>query len=145
MTRIQCLCGDVEIDVLGEPIVQLYCHCDHCQLAHGAAYALVAVYRVADVQVVRGEPRAWRLVSTPRYSCINCGTRLFADGSDAVRGVNAYLLPEGSFRPTLHIYCKFARLPVVDGLPHYASVPMRWGGSDEQVLWHAPSGERVMS
>lgn len=139
MSSVLCLCGDIELELAGEPIVQLYCHCDHCQVVHGAAMAAAVVFRSDDLRVVRGEPREWRLVSTPRHSCANCGTRLFAQGSPTVRSLNAYLLPEGVFRPALHIYCKFARLPVLDGLPHYATVPARWGGSDELVRWPAPT------
>jgi hypothetical protein len=135
---LQCACGDVEIALTGDPVVHLYCHCDHCQVVHGAAMAATAIYRSSDVTITRGEPRIWRLVSTPRYSCANCGVRLFAQGSEEHWGINAYLLPEGLFRPSLHIYCKFARLPVVDALPHFATVPARWGGSDETLAWPAP-------
>ena len=135
MTRVECPCGDIEMELGGEPVVQLYCHCDDCQRAHGAACAPVAIYHTRDVKVVRGEPREWRLVSTPRFFCPNCGTRLFVLGSEQHCAVNAYLLPAGSFRPALHIYCEFAPLPLGDGLPHYARVPARWGGSDEQMHW----------
>jgi hypothetical protein len=137
---VSCPCGEIELTLAGEPVVQLYCHCDHCQLVHGAAMAATAIYRSSDVSVTRGEPRMWRLVSTPRYSCPNCGVRLFLQGSDEHWGVNAYLLPAGVFRPSLHIYCKFARLPVVDGLPHFAMVPARWGGSDEVIAWPTTLG-----
>ena len=135
MPKVECPCGDIEIELSGEPVVQLYCHCDDCQRVHGAACAPVAIYRASDVKVLRGEPREWRLVSTPRQFCPNCGTRLFLQGSDSLCAVNAYLLPPGTFRPALHIYCKFAPLPVADALPHYAGVPERWGGSDEQMQW----------
>jgi hypothetical protein len=135
---VQCPCGEIEIVLAGDPVVQLYCHCDHCQIAHGAAMAATAVYRSSDVSITRGEPRVWRLVSTPRYSCGNCGVRLFLQGSEAHWGINAYLLPAGVFRPSLHIYRNFARLPLVDGLPHYVTVPARGGGSDETLSWPAP-------
>ncbi len=143
MVNVQCLCGDIELHLSGEPVVQLYCHCDDCQLVHGAGYVPTAVYRTDDVRIVRGEPSAFRLVVTPRYSCQNCGTRLFTQGSAALRAVNAYLLPAGTFRPALHIYCKFARLPVIDPLPHYSTVPERWGGSEEVLTWRAPSAEEA--
>lgn len=135
MPNVECLCGDIEIELSGEPMVQLYCHCDDCQRVHGAACAPVAIYRASDVKVVRGAPREWRLVSTPRQFCPNCGTRLLVQGSESLCAVNAYLLPPGAFRPALHVYCKFAPLPVADALPHYAGVPERWGGSDEQLQW----------
>jgi hypothetical protein len=31
-TPIQCLCGAVKMELTGEPIAQLYCHCDDCQV-----------------------------------------------------------------------------------------------------------------
>jgi hypothetical protein len=140
MAAIECPCGEIGIELAREPVVQLYCHCDDCQVVHAAGLVPTAVYRASDVVVTRGEPREWRLRTTPRHSCPNCGTRLFAQGSDSFRGVNAYLLPEGAFRPSMHIYCKFAALPVRDNLPHYVTVPARWGGSDDTVDWSFEPG-----
>ena len=135
MPNITCLCGEVEIAIGGEPLAHVYCHCDDCQLVHTAAYVPAAIYRNEDIAVVRGEPREFRLRVTPRLSCPNCGTRLLSQGSERYSGVSANLLPAGSFRPVMHIHCKFAVLPVKDDLPHYATVPERWGGSDDQVDW----------
>jgi hypothetical protein len=36
MTKVQCRCGAVEIEIIAEPIVQFFCHCDDCQAVHGA-------------------------------------------------------------------------------------------------------------
>ena len=27
-TRVQCRCGEAEIELTGEPLVQFYCHCE---------------------------------------------------------------------------------------------------------------------
>ena len=37
MTKVQCRCGAVEIEITAEPIVQFYCHCDDRQAVHGGA------------------------------------------------------------------------------------------------------------
>src|ERR1700727_2338842 len=37
MTKVQCRCGVVEIEISAEPIVQFYCHSDDCQAVHGGA------------------------------------------------------------------------------------------------------------
>lgn len=50
-------------------------------------------------------------------------------------GVKANLLPLGTFTPAFHIHCQFAVLPVVDDLPHYASLPGVFGGTDDVVAW----------
>ena len=64
-TRVQCRCGEVEIELTGEPLVQFYCHCDDCQAVHGAAYAPESVYPSDAVTVVRGGPKALDLEEEP--------------------------------------------------------------------------------
>jgi hypothetical protein len=135
-TRIECLCGTVKVELLGEPKAEFYCHCDDCQAAHGAAYLSIQMYPAAAVNVIEGNPLSWRLKATPRATCSACGTRVFAEPPGlGIRGVNAYLLPAGTFRPTMHIFCKFARCPVKDDLPHFATVPVAFGGSGETIDW----------
>jgi hypothetical protein len=133
---IACPCGAVTLAIRGEPIVCLYCHCDDCQAVHGAAYLPAAMYRREQVSIVTGETFVWRRKTTARVTCQRCGTRLYAEPPGInVRSVSASLLPEGTFRPTFHIQCQHALLPLRDTLPHYAGFPALFGGSDEQVAW----------
>jgi hypothetical protein len=133
-TEIQCRCGNVKLELTGEPRAQLYCHCDDCQAVHGAAYVPAALYPADGVRVTSGAPQTWQLRTTPRASCSNCGTRLFAE-SHGMRIVNASLLPAEQRKPSMHIHCRFAVLPVRDSLPHFRSVPAAFGGSDDLVGW----------
>ena len=136
VTTIACRCGAVAIEISGEPIAQFFCHCDDCQAVHGAAYAPESAYSADAVKVTRGEPSTWRLKRNPRYTCRDCGTRLFIDVLPLrVRGVNGYLLPPGRFQPQFHMQCQFAVRPIVDALPHFKSRPARFGGSDETIAW----------
>lgn len=133
---VQCGCGSLEVRLTGEPVAQFYCHCDDCQVVHGAAYVPVAMYRRACVEVVAGAPLVWRYKVTARVLCPTCGSRVFAEPPGmGVCGVTAGLLPAGAFRPMFHIQCQHARLPVVDDLPHYRSFPPMFGGPDETVDW----------
>jgi len=135
-TKIECRCGAVEIEITSEPIAQFYCHCDDCQAVHGGAYAPESAYRADAVRVTRGEPLTWKLKRNPRYTCPQCGTRLFIDVLGLnIRGVNGFLLPPQRFQPQFHMQCQFAVVPIVDSLPHYKSRPARFGGSDETVDW----------
>jgi hypothetical protein len=59
--RVQCRCGEVEIELTGEPLLQFYCPCDDCQAVHGAAYAPDSVYPSDAVTVVRGGPKGMDL------------------------------------------------------------------------------------
>jgi hypothetical protein len=136
MTRVQCRCGTIEIELSAEPIAQFYCHCDDCQAMHGAAYVPESVYPAEAVKVVRGTPASWTLKRNPRVTCPTCGTRLFIDVvARGLRGLNGYLLPVDAFRPAYHMHCQFAVRPVLDDLPHYKSRSPQFEGPDETVDW----------
>jgi hypothetical protein len=134
--EIECLCGAIRVQLDGEPVAHFYCHCDDCQAVHGAPCIPVAMYRANAVKIIHGAPSTWKLRTTRRTTCPECGTRIFAKNPAwPMCGVNGYLLPTGMFTPAFHLQCQFARLPIKDGLPHYKSAPAMFGGSDEVVDW----------
>jgi hypothetical protein len=116
MTKVQCRCGAVEVEISAEPIVQFFCHCDDCQAVHGGAYAPESVYPADAVKVVRGDPTTWKLKRNPRFTCPECGTRLFIDvlGRN-LRGVNGFLLPPGKFQPAFHVQCRISESASIVG------------------------------
>jgi len=133
---LQCRCGEVGLKITGAPVVQLYCHCDDCRAAQGAAYIAASIYLAPMVEVVRGEPGPLVVKSTPRMRCLSCGTQLFAEiTSVGLRSINGFLLPKAEFSPQIHVQCQHAVLPVVDDLPHYKGFPTNFGGSEEMVVW----------
>ncbi len=135
-TLVECRCSAVQIELTGAPIAQFYCHCDDCQAVHGAAYVPESVYPADAIRVMRGSPSAWKLKRNPRVTCRDCGTRMFIDVlALRVRGVNGYLLAPDQFNAQFHMQCRFAVLPVRDELPHFKSLPARFGGTDETVDW----------
>ncbi len=134
--RVTCRCGEVEMEISGEPVAQFFCHCDDCQAVHGAAYVPESVYRADDVVIVKGEPASWTLRRNPRLFCRTCGTRLFIEVAVLkMRGVNGYVLPEGMFHPQFHMQCQFAVRPVVDDLPHYRGRAPQFGGPEQRMDW----------
>jgi hypothetical protein len=133
---ITCLCGDLKLEIAGDPIVCVYCHCDDCRAIHGGAYLAAAIYRTTEVRILAGEPLIWRHKSTARATCRRCGARVFAEPPGlGVRSITAHLLPGGVFTPAFHMQCQHALLPVVDSLPHFKGYPAMLGGSDERVFW----------
>ena len=134
--ELQCRCGEVGLKITGEPVVQLYCHCDDCRAAHGAAYVASVIYPAKMVEIVRGKPTPIVVKTTQRMRCTSCGTHLFSEITSAgLRSVNGFLLPKGEFVPQIHVQCQHAVLPVVDNLPHYKGFPTSFGGSEELVDW----------
>lgn len=93
-----------------------------------------AMYAAERVRITRGVPQVWVPKRNRRHFCRDCGTRLFSEVPGmGVRGLNAYLLPEGSFRPAFHVQCQHALHPVQDALPHYRGYPAAFGGTDALV------------
>ena len=112
MIEAQCRCGAIGLNIAGKPAVQLYCHCDDCQSAHGAAYVSAAIYPAQAVEVVRGKPAPMVVKSTERMRCAACGAYLFAElPSVGMRSVSAYLLSKGEFKPQCHVRCAPRFLP----------------------------------
>jgi hypothetical protein len=131
----QCPCGAVHLRVSAESVAQFWCHCVDCQRVHGAAYVAEAIYPADGVELLRGETIVFTLKTTPRVSCANCGSRLFAELDEiGMRGLNGYLLKQ-AFKPEMHINCREAIAPVHDGLPHYQTKPATFGGDDVLMKW----------
>lgn len=132
----QCPCGETEIELAGSPIWQVYCHCDDCQRAHGAAYVARAVFERDAVTIKNGTIRSWINRTRSMVICSNCGSHLYGEHDNSpYRGVNASLLPKGSFKPVAHLQCQYAVAPVSDELPHYRDFPTEWGGSGLRMDW----------
>ena len=133
---VRCPCGAVEIEISADPIAQFFCHCDDCQLVHGAAFVPESVYPASAVEITRGEPSSWTLKRNPRFTCRECGTRLFIDVLNrGLRGINGYLLPQGRFTAQYHMQCQYAVRPIVDDLPHFKSRAPQFGGPSDTVEW----------
>jgi hypothetical protein len=97
-----------------------------------------SVYGAEDVELLQGNTIAFALKTTPRVSCAGCGTRLFAELAEiGMRGLNGYLLPNGAFKPALHLNCAEAVAAVLDDLPHYRTRPAAFGGDDVLMDWPA--------
>lgn len=131
-----CPCGAVTLRLEGEPLAQVFCHCNDCQRAHGAAYVPRAIYPRERVMVQSGDVRRWKARVRTMVICASCGSHLFGEHeASTVRGVNAGLFPEGRFQPTLHLHCAHAVAPVLDRLPHYADAPVGYGGTGALMDW----------
>lgn len=75
-----CCCGNLSIEIQGNPIVNAVCHCNDCKRRTGSAFGM-SVY-VKDEQIVckQGETRVYKVnsdVQQERYFCNYCGTTLY--------------------------------------------------------------------
>ena len=72
-----CFCGAVQLELSGEPAVQVYCHCSSCRGWLGAPIHAATLWPAANVRVVKGEDKLGmykRTETSHRQFCTCCGT-----------------------------------------------------------------------
>lgn len=117
-----CRCGGSAIEVEGEPIANLICHCTSCRRRTGGPCGWTAVFRETQVLGRRGEFRLYNSDGTAGRTanafCGACGTTLFFTPAD-VPGVIGCAggcfvdpaLPEPTLSNSDDLRCAWLRLP----------------------------------
>lgn len=135
--RGQCFCGQVEVEVSGEPAAQGYCHCESCRSMSGAPVRGFTLWPADAVRVTRGEGQLKGYNKTDfsdRRHCSNCGGQvLIYHPSIGMTDVHSETLADFEFRPALHVNYQERTLPVRDGLPKLKDFPSELGGSGETL------------
>lgn len=90
-----CLCGDVRIEVTGQPYRVGLCHCLDCRKHHGAVFFAAAMF-AGDAVTIAGETREYR----GRHFCPSCGSSLFNCFGDEVEVHLGALDAPGQLTPT---------------------------------------------
>ena len=76
-----CRCGGSAIEVEGDPVANLICHCGSCRRRTGGPCGWTAVFREEQVQSRRGEFTVYESNGTAGRTanafCARCGTTLF--------------------------------------------------------------------
>jgi hypothetical protein len=131
----RCMCGQVEVEMTGEPAVMAYCHCSSCRGWLGAPIHAATLWPAANVRVVKGEDRLGlykRTEASHRRFCTGCGTPVLVQHpAIAMIDVPAGGIQGLAFAPTLHVHYGEKVLAVKDGLPKFKDFPKDFGGSDE--------------
>ncbi|GAA0764862.1 GFA family protein [Ideonella azotifigens] len=69
----QCLCGQVQLTVRGEPLRVGICHCMDCRKESGSAFTFYGIWPVQRFEHA-GDTSEFR----GRHFCPRCGARLFS-------------------------------------------------------------------
>lgn len=121
-----CRCGAVRYKAVGEPRYAMYCHCESCRKATGAAIAMYAMFDDEQIQFTEGERTMYE--SSPgvfRTFCGNCGTPLTWEGVWGGRTsielhISSLDQPD-TFVPDRHVFHgeRLRWFDVADRLPRY--------------------------
>ena len=133
----QCFCGEVQIEVTGEPGAQGYCHCRSCRSVSGAAVRGFTLWPKEAVRVTRGEESMSGYNKTgfsDRRHCRNCGGHVLIEHPTlGMTDVHSSTIPDFDFRPSVHLNYQETVLPIRDGLPKLRDFPAEIGGSGEPM------------
>lgn len=106
-----CRCGAVQFKSQRPPVLQLLCHCTHCQTSTAGPFAKTAFFTAEHAEVSGAlVVRAFKAKSgnrTTRESCANCGFLMFdrSEGSPALIGVMAKRISGPFvFEPECHVW-----------------------------------------
>ncbi len=81
----RCLCGVIEFEAFGRPIVVAQCHCEECRRLSGAGRSVGAVFDRSSVSIEgTWQEFSYKSLSgsmVTRAFCPNCGSSLFGFGS----------------------------------------------------------------
>ena len=82
-----CLCGGVQYQVTGNPIIVAHCHCDDCKRQSGAGHSTGAMYAV-DNFTITGEVAEYKLTSAAsnivtKLFCPKCSSPILGKNSGA--------------------------------------------------------------
>jgi hypothetical protein len=131
--RGACFCGEVELEVTGEPVAMGYCHCSSCRHWSAGPVNAFTLWHPQAVRVTRGADGVGTYNKTPlsfRKWCKRCGGHLFTEHPTwGVTDVYAATIPSLPFRPGVHVNYQEAVLRIHDGLPKMKDMPKEMGGS----------------
>lgn len=133
--RGECFCGEIKVEVSGDPAAQGYCHCQSCRRVAGAPVRGFTLWPADAVRVTRGEEKLKSYNKTgfsDRRHCPHCGGQvLIYHPSIGMTDVHSETLVDFDFRPALHVNYQERTLPIRDGLPKLRDFPAELGGSGE--------------
>lgn len=133
----RCLCGAVELEVPGRPVVMGFCHCSACREWTAAPFTAFAMWKLEALGIARGEDQIGSFQKTERTLrkwCRSCGGHLFAEHPTwGLVQVYAGVLQGLRFDPAVHLNYAGAVLRVRDGLPKMKDMPAELGGTGIRV------------
>ena len=132
-----CACGAVQVEITGDPAVQVYCHCESCRGWLGAPIHAASLWPTPNVKVTKGEDKLGvykKTENSHRQFCTSCGAPVLVRHP----GLGMTDVPAGSvqgftYRPTLHVNYGEKVMQVRDGLPKFKDFPKEFGGSGDTL------------
>jgi len=132
-----CACGAVQLELSGEPPIQVFCHCNSCRSWLGAPIHAATLWPTPNVRIVKGADNLGlykRTEASHRQFCKSCGAPvLIGHPAIGMTDVPAGSIAGLNYTPTLHVHYGEKVMPVRDGLPKFKDFPKEFGGSGDML------------
>jgi hypothetical protein len=100
-----CVCGDLKVDLVGEPVAVFTCHCQQCQRRSGSAFGLSAYFGKEQASINGTTTSFRRPTDSGRtiefHFCPKCGSTVlwYADAFPEHVGIAAGSFADPEFIP----------------------------------------------
>lgn len=106
-----CQCGNVQYELLEEPLFVAACHCKECQKLSTSAFSITAMVKVESVKF-KGEMKSWTRIADSGNTngakfCPTCGNRIYhfdPNEPDKLKLKPSNLSDTSIIKPTIHIW-----------------------------------------
>jgi hypothetical protein len=137
-TTGRCLCGAIQYEFAGDPLVAVHCHCESCRRQTSSPVATFVMVRRTTLHFTRGLPKEYASSSGVRRSfCADCGSPIAYQTDrrpDIVDLFAGTLTDPAAVAATCHVHAEeqLAWFEMLDDLPRYArshpdATPLRYG------------------
>jgi hypothetical protein len=137
VTKGQCFCGSVQLEVSGQPAAMGYCRCESCRHWSAGPVNAFTLWPPEAVKITRGADQIGSYNKTPgstRKWCRKCGGHLMTDhpGMKLV-DVYAAIIPSLKFAPGVHVHYQESVVRIHDGVTKLKDMPAEMGGSGQSL------------
>ncbi len=134
-----CLCGAVQLQLTGEPMIMGLCHCDSCRRWLGAPTHASALWSSDDVVFLAGEDNLTTFKRSPetgshRKFCMTCGSPVRIDHPTVnFTDIPAVSVNNLEYETMFHTHYAEKFISIRDGRPKFKGFHPMVGGEDEQL------------
>ncbi|KAI1166493.1 Mss4-like protein [Nemania serpens] len=133
-----CLCGDIKLEIRGDPIASNLCHCVSCQKYTASVFGWFSVYKTEQVTFTESEPSVLKTYKDgspesgeilTRSFCGKCGSPV---SSQPLSVPEIIVVPVGivdgdktTFKPQAELYCQGRAdwVPTIEGAKTFERMP----------------------
>ena len=134
----QCMCGSINLEIYGDPIAMIVCHCKVCRSWSACPVNGATLFKPNQVKITVGEQFLDKFSLSEGHDrkwCNKCGGHVLTDHSNSYGVIDVYgsILDNFLFKPSAHFNYESTILPMKDGLPKFKDFPKTFGGSGDLI------------